>query len=354
MTDWLLIETFGEKEPSVLAVGTTIKKMVPLDRILRRDRDVTDVMGLLQRVVQSREAVRTRSSDGQRLLLGEPLLSYDGRTDPACDPQINDGRVQGVWVWLGSLDDTPPVHNLAGSWTINLTRGLSARSEDLLDLYRAAPDKRKAVHSLAELFGGGRLRPGSDEAGAIALMIEANAGDEHHANWTAVGDNGETRAVRYSYRAVAEQNVDGGIEVVERGITYDLGPVEASPAVATPQEMVLAARVVAAARVPGQWRGIWDLQHNWLIKWIDDPAPRLVWQFNEQYERALHPDDRFTYVRMRRDLARDGGAEGILRFRASDGGWIRYAVDARLMLLNERTTSALITLTAPAPDHRPA
>jgi hypothetical protein len=345
MTDWLLIETFGGgKEPTVLAVGTTVKKMVRLDRILRRERDVTDVLALVKRVVTSREPMQTRSSDGHRLLLGEPLRSYDGRSEDY-DSKIYDGRVQGVWVWLGPRDQTLPAHHMAGAWTVNLTRGVSARSEDLFDLYRAAPEERKSVHSLAELFAWKRLRPGSDEASAIAKMVEARPGDEHHAVWTTVGDDGQARAVRYSKRALAEENEAGDIEIVERGITWEIGPIDPSPTVATPQEMLLAARVVAAARIPGQWRGIWDLQHNWLIKWIDDPAPRLVWQFNEDYDRELHPDDRYAYARMQRDLARNGGTTGLLRFRAMDGGWVRFHVDARLMLLNEYTTGALVTLT---------
>jgi hypothetical protein len=353
MAEWLLVETFGGRPPTVLAVGNAPKKMVPLDRILRRERDVTDVLALLARVVQGRQIVRAPTSDGQRQMIGEPLLAYDGR-EHGYDRNIYDGRVQGVWVWLGRTGENPPPHNMAGSWTINLTRGVSARSDELLDLYRASPGNRKSVQSLAELFANGRLRPGADEAAAIALMVEAQEGDEHHATWTTVGDDGTTRAGRYSYRALAEANEAGDVEIIERGITHDTGPAESSSAAPTPARMMLAERVLDVSTSPGTWRAIWDLHHEWLIKWIDEPAPTdIVWQYEQQDGRGIHWDDRFAYRRMQRDLSEHGETTGTLRFRSADDGWTAYHIHARLMLLNQRTTSAFVTLTRPVTDDGP-
>ncbi|MFD1045322.1 GAF domain-containing protein [Kibdelosporangium lantanae] len=167
-----MIETFSEdQEPTVLAVGSSPRKRLPLRKFLRTGRDVDEVRALLARIVQSRQAVRTITPDGRRQLIGEPLCAYDGR---AFDDErgLFDGRVYGAFVWLGPVEEAPPVHNPAGAWTINLTRGLSARSDDLLDLYHVERGGRKHVHSISELFAQ-QLHPGNDEASAIAKLVRA-------------------------------------------------------------------------------------------------------------------------------------------------------------------------------------
>jgi len=60
---WLLIETFGgegHSEPSVIAVGRTVKKMVPLASLLGRGRYLDDVRALVARVAGDPGACRSR------------------------------------------------------------------------------------------------------------------------------------------------------------------------------------------------------------------------------------------------------------------------------------------------------
>ncbi|WP_270888886.1 GAF domain-containing protein [Pedococcus sp. 5OH_020] len=106
---WLLIETFGgDRPPSVIGVGATPKRMVPLATILGRGRSLQAVEAAVAKVVAagSREEFLTR--DYQRRIVADPLLSYRG-------------DVHGVWTWVGRADDEPPQRDPAGAWHFNLT-----------------------------------------------------------------------------------------------------------------------------------------------------------------------------------------------------------------------------------------
>lgn len=345
MTEWLLIETFSdEAAPTVLAVGSSPRK-VPLHKLLRRERDIAEVRALLARIVRTRAPIDTTTSDGRRKLIGHPLCAYDGHAHPEEERARYDGRVHGAFVWLGPLTEQPPQHNAAGAWTINLTRGTSARSDDLLRLYHVTPNGQKYVHSISELFAQ-QLRPGNDEALALAKLVRSRPGDQHFATWTLTRDDGVIRAANFAYTAFAVPNADGEIEVVERGITHDIGPADAIPAAPAPTPMLLAERVVAAEQTPGQWRMIYDLQQKRLLKWIDSPVPGMAWQYGDEYEPAIHPRDLPTYQRMYEALA-TGAVTGQLRVRTVDGDWMPLKVTAALMVLDQHTTAALVTLTKP-------
>ena len=128
---WLLIETFGGEghhEPSVIAVGRTVKRMLPLASVLGRGRYLEDIRELVARVAESGEPVRARSHDGRRQMIGHPLTVT--------------GHVHGVYAWLGDLDEEPPPRDPAGAWYFNLTRDTTVRSDDLFDLYGVAPANR--------------------------------------------------------------------------------------------------------------------------------------------------------------------------------------------------------------------
>jgi hypothetical protein len=50
---------------------------------------------------------------------------------------------------------------------------------------------------------------------------------------------------------------------------------------------------------------------------------------------------------MSAELATSSHVEGVLRLRTTDGGWRAVQVTASLMLLDQHTTAALVTLSAP-------
>lgn len=339
MADWLLVETFGghRPEPTVMAIGNSPRNLVPLSRVLGRGRYLNDVLALVARVAATGESLRTPTTDGQRRMIGEPIKTLGG-------------RVHGVHVWTGRPDEEPPPRDPVGGWHVNLTRYTSHRSDDLLELYGIAPEKRVHEVSIAQLFGYNRLLTHNDESAAMAKLINSRPGDEHQATWTVNRDDGDKRAANFAFRTMAETNADGDTEVIGRGITHDIGPAEQIPAAPPPQPILLAQQVVAAEKTPGRWRAIVNLRTLTLMKWVDDPVPGIVWELEAPYRPAIHPRDLPTVRKMSEALASSGRVTAELRFRAMDGGWMRLSVTANLMLLDQHTTAALVTLAWPDND----
>jgi hypothetical protein len=340
LADWLLIETFGgdRPEPTVMAIGGSPRNLVPLGKVLGRGRYLNDVRALVARVAAAGTALHTATTDGQRRMIGEPLKTLGG-------------RVHGVYVWVGRPDEQPPPRDAAGAWHVNLTRRTSNRSDELFELYGIPPENRKYVVSLAQLFGYNLLQTNNDEATALAKLVNSKPGDEHQATWTVnrVAD-GVKRAANFAFRTIAETNGDGDTEVIARGITHDIGPAYSIPAAPPPQPVLLAQQVVAAEQTPGRWRAIFDLRTMTLLRWLDDPVPGIAWELESPYPPGIHRRDLRTVVRMSEALASSGRVTAELRFRAMDGGWMRLSVTANLMLLDQHTTAALVTLALPDDD----
>jgi hypothetical protein len=331
---WLLIETFGgegHEEPTVIAIGRTPKRMVPIASVLGRGRYLDDVRALVARVADSGKPVSATSLDGRRQLIGDPLICFSG-------------QVHGVYAWTGDPGDQPPPRDLAGAWYFNLTTDKIGGSDDLLDLYGVAPEDRRKERLTAEAFG--RLLPNADEASALALLVKAQPGTEHQATWTVRRDDGELRAVNLACRVVAETREDGGREAVLRGITHDIGPADSIPS--APRSMMLAQQVIAAERSQGKHRAIINLRTLTLVRWIDDPMPGIAWENDARYQPGIHPDDLPLARRMSEQLAAAEQSEGRLRVRSVSGEWMPVTVTARLMLLDQHTTAALVTISSSA------
>jgi hypothetical protein len=330
---WLLIETFGgegHQEPSVIAVGRTVKRMVSLASVLGRGRYLADVRALVAQVAESGEPLHLKSRDGRRQMIGHPL--------PVA------GRVHGVFAWLGGLGEQPPPRDLAGAWYFNLTRDTTVRSDDLFEVYGVAPAGRQYERRIAEMFG--RLVTNADEASGLALLVRSQPGDEHQATWAVRReDNGQLRAANFACRVIAEPGHDGQEETIVRGITHDIGAAEQTPS--APPPMVLAQQVIAAEKQPGKHRAIINLRRLTLIRWVDDPMPGVAWQLDAEHPPAIHPGDLPVAKQMSASLATHSPVKGVLRVRSVTGGWMPVAVSARLMLLDQHTTAALVTVSSP-------
>ena len=335
---WLLIETFGgeyHEEPTVIAVGRTVKRMVPLDTVLGRGSYLEDVRALVARVADSGETVRAMSSNGRRQLIGVPLRVFTG-------------RVHGVYAWTGDPGEEPPPRDPAGAWYFNLTRDLTVRSDDLLDLYGVPPADRQNERRIAEMFA--RLITNSDEAAALAVMVRSRPGDEHQATWGIRRPDGQLRAGNFAARVIAEPAGEAGqTEILIRGITHDIGAAEETPS--APPRMVLAQQVIAAEAVPGKHRAIINLRRLNLMRWVDDPMPGVAWQLDAEHPPAIHPDDLPAAKQMSAGLAAGTSVEGVLRVRSVTGGWMPLAVVANLIILDQHTTAALVTVSDP--QHTP-
>ncbi|ROP37294.1 GAF domain-containing protein [Saccharothrix texasensis] len=338
-TDWLLIETFGghRREPTVIAVGSSPRNMVPIRSILGRGPFFADVLALIARVIESGNSEEVATITGKRRVIGHPVKTYGD-------------RVHGVYAWVGRLNDEPPRRNPAGAWHINITRHISSRSDDLLRLYGTEAGNWRNEHDLAELFAYGRLQTNSDESKALAMLVNATAGAEHQATWTVKRDDGVRRAAHFACRCVEVPTVEGGTELIVRGITHDIGLSESVPTAPPSAPVLLAQQVVAAEATPGRWRAIVDLRTMRLLRWLDDPLPGIAWKLDTPHRPGIHRQDLRTAVGMSNALAACGRARGSLRLRAENGEWIRVHATAALMLLDQHTTAALVTLTMPNGD----
>ncbi len=328
---WMLIETFGDHPPTVIGLGSTPRSLVPLRAVLGRGRYLADVESAITQVLRDRAPLQLPSGDGRRELRADPLTSYRG-------------HVHGLYLWLGRPGEQPPARDPAGAWHFNLTTDTIGGSDDLLDLYGEPAGERRTERFTAEAFG--RLIANNDEASALAKIVQAKPGFTHQAIWTVRRNDGALRAAHFSCRAVAEHGTgtptDPSHQVVLRGITHDLGPAETTPS--APPPVVLAQQVLAGLSEPGEHRVIVNMRNLRPLRWVDDPLPGIAWE----YETAagahwIHHEDLPEAERMAECLAH-GSQTTQLRFRTTDRDWRPVAVTAHLVILDQHTTAALLTL----------
>lgn len=329
MSNWLLVETFGGAPHTVIGLGNSPRKMVPLQKILGRGHSLADIETAIDKATVA--GTRIEHSSTNRHVIAEPLITFAE-------------RVHGVYVWSGSPGQTPPPHDPAGAWYFNLTTDVIGGSDDLLDLYGVAPELRRHQRHTAEAFT--RLVPNTDVAAALAKIVRSEPGAEHQAVWTVLRDDGERRAAHFSTRAIAEINAEGGTEVVLRGITHDIGPADQTPAASPP--IVLEQRLLDSMAEPGQYRAIMNLKNFRIIRWLDEPMPSLGWELDEQNPLPwIHDDDLLAAHELADGLASASKMTGTLRFRGHDGHWHPVAVTLNLVLLDQHTTAGMLTISDP-------
>ena len=336
---WILVETFRGPghEPTVLSVGQEPKRMKPLGSVIRGGGYLPAVRAMIDEVAATGRPFRGTTRDGRRQLIGYPLTSFRG-------------HVHGVYAFYGPVGEEPPARPMAGAWYFNLTTGAIGGSDDLLDLYGEPPERRHQERYTAEAFG--RLSPGADEPGALAMIVQAKPGMEYQGRrWTVRRDDGETIYVNLWCRAVAEGGDRGGEEVVARGITQEIRPASAVPSAPAPL-VTIEQRVVAAEYRPGWHRAIVDHGNLSLVRWLDPPMPGIAWEIDAPNRPAIHRADLRRAKEMSAQLATSSRVGGVLRLRTTAGGWQAVQVTASLMLLDQHTTAALVTLSAPPQEEQ--
>ncbi|MCZ4516886.1 DUF5593 domain-containing protein [Rhodococcus ruber] len=325
---WILIETFGDEEPSVIGVGSSPKSFVSPRHVLRSSASRNEALAAVAETLVTGAMVDRLSRDRYRRVLAEPLQTFAGRT-------------HGAWVWLGRRDETPPPRDAAGAWQFNLTKSTASGSNDLLDLYRVPQNERETQRALAGAFT--RLVTNRDESEAMAKIVQSAPGTTHQAVWTVRRDDGDLRAAHFSCRMIAEDQA-AGTEIILRGITHDIGP--AGEITIAPPPTILEHRVLEASTKEGEYRALVNLRTLNLLRWYNsEPAPNICWEnLPDEPVPAIHPDDVPIAKQMSNALARER-TNGVLRFRTLDGHWKPMEVNAVLVSLDQHTTAALVTLT---------
>jgi hypothetical protein len=74
--------------------------------------------------------------------------------------------------------------------------------------------------------------------------------------------------------------------------------------------------------------------------------PGIAWEIVAPHRPAIRRADLRCAKEMSAQLATSDLVNGALRFRTTMGGWKAVHVTARLMLLDQHTTAALVTLSA--------
>ena len=325
---WLLIEAFGGRPaPTVIGIGSTPKKMVPLPLILGRGRSLELIEAAVTQALETKEPAVVEAAD-QHHVIAEPLLAFTG-------------DAHGVYAWVGSRGETPPSRDLAGAWHFNLTTDTIGGSDDLLDLYGVLPEHRQTERATAEAFE--RLIPNADASAALAILVRSRPGDEHQAVWAIRRDDGVVRAGHLSCRAVAEVH-DGQSQVILKGITHDIGAADDTPA--APPPPVLEQRVLESMAEAGAYRALINLKTFRILRWIDPAMPGLAWRYapNESAHHAwIHEDDRAIAERLSDDLA-SGQGKATLRLAGTERDWLVVDITANIVLLDQHTTAALFTM----------
>ncbi|WP_232535334.1 GAF domain-containing protein [Nocardia terpenica] len=336
-TKWLLLEMFEGRRPTVIAVGRSPKKFLPLDRIINHRLTLSEAKAAIAEAAASYRQVDRISSDGSRRTVVVPL-------------PISRQRLHGVMLWSGPPSDALPPRDRAGAWYFNITTGTSTRSDDLLDLMGFSPEEYDAVreHSIAAVFADPLTPNYSEQGTALARIVRAEQGQETQQVWTIRRPDGELRAAHFSCRMVHEPGPDGDIQRLLRGITHDIGPATETPV--APPPTILEHRVLEASADDGEYRVIMNTRTLQMLRWIGPPMPGIAWEALEgEPSPAIHPDD-IAVARVMSDGLREGRTAGRVRVRALDGSWTALDTKAVLMLLDQSTTAALVTIRLAEPN----
>jgi len=74
--------------------------------------------------------------------------------------------------------------------------------------------------------------------------------------------------------------------------------------------------------------------------------PGIAWEIDAPHRPAIHRADLRRVRDMSAQLATANRVGGVLRLRTTTGGWQPVQVTASLMLLDQYTTAALVSLSA--------
>lgn len=328
---WIVAEWFEpHADPSVIAVGHSVKRFVPLDRILTGQYTLKEARNAIAEVGVTYQRVERIS--GRHRTIVVPL-------------RISPDRLHGVMMWSGRVDEPVPPRSPAGAWCFDTHHSIDTRSDDLLAALGIPSDEWDSMrqHSIASVFSSPFTVNHDDQRAVLARLVRAVHGTDTQSLWAAVrGSDGDLRALHYSCRQLDEPDSRGKIHQLVRGITYDIGPAAEVPTV--PEPTTVAHQILEASAADGRFRAIVNPQTLHLLQWQGPPMPGIAWQaYVDQPRPALHPDD-LGQARAMAVSLHERDATGRLRVRALDGTWVALDVQAAAMPLDGKTTAALVTV----------
>lgn len=326
---WLLIETLDQEQPSVIAAGSSVKKMVPMTKFFGSHR--TDVFRAVASVCTTARPYRHQAARNRVVT-----------ADPICDDW---GRVHAVWLRVADPAIPDPGRNRAWAFVWNLTRGIVTKSKGLVPEGSDEENEPRAW-SIAEAFNV--LETGLDATETLVKVINADIGTTHQTTWPQHRAGEVPHDVNFAVRIFSEPPPDSlaGVivanERILRGVSHDLGPTGGGDSKEAP--VMLAELVAATAAEPDEYRAIVDIKTARLLRWYGEPPEELDWEYNATRQKSrMHPEDRPVAEELIQNLD-SGRAEGTIRLLTRAGSYEPYHALAKLILLDRSTTAALVTL----------
>jgi hypothetical protein len=327
--DWLLVETLGA-EPAVVAQGQHTKNLVPISSFLRRNPNLMAIQTAINETVQAGKALSSLTPKSDRVIRTEVV-------------QMTDGRIHGVHVWIGPLDEEPPDRVLPGPLKWDLTNGIATDTpESLMNSGLDPATEATQGRAFAEDLPTRNLNP--DEARVLAVAIKPEAGRTFCSTWDIADYKGKPITVGFAARVLEEPDDTGRDTLICRAMNWR--GVSEKPAVSSDD---LGQRILNGLAQPSVHRALVDLKTWKLLKWLDEPCPFYDWHAREDGESVVHPDDEIEMASMATDFGL-GTASRVLRLRGLDGGWTPIHVTAYRVEIADDTYAGLLSLRQPTED----
>ncbi|BBZ30648.1 hypothetical protein MMAD_49430 [Mycolicibacterium madagascariense] len=326
--DWLLVETLGA-EPAVVAQGQHTEDLVPVSAFLRRNPNLMAIQTAINETVQA----------------GKPLSSLTPKSDRVIRTevvQMTDGRIHGVHVWIGTLDEDPPDRVLPGPLKWDLTNRVATDTPESLmngglDPSAEATQGRAFAEDLP-------ARPlSAREAEVLSAAIKPVAGRAFCTTWDVADFKGRPITVGFVARVLEEPDDSGRTGLICRAMNWR--GVRADTAAPRDRGQSL----LDDHPRPGVHRALVDLQTWKLIRWLDEPCPFFDWRDQRDGQPIVHPDDGPEMAAMTIDFD-TGEASRVLRLRTEDGDWTPIHVTLHRVDVGEDAPAGLLSLRLPRPD----
>lgn len=327
--DWLLVETLGA-EPAVVAQGQQTKNLVPISAFLRRNPNLMAIQAAIGETVHAGTSLSSLTAKGDRVIRTEVV-------------RMTDGRIHGVHVWIGPLDETPPERPTPGPLKWDLTNGIATDTpESLVNSGFDAAVESTQGRAFAEDLPTRNLNP--SEAKVLAVAIKPQAGRTFCSSWDVVDHAGQSITVGFAARVLEEPDDAGRPRLICRAMNWRSLHDESSAPLHD-----LGQRILNGLARPGVYRALVDLKTWRLLKWLDDPCPLYDWRAREDGGDVVHPGDEPEMRSMAGEFA-SGAAARVLRLRAVGGGWTPIHVTAHRVEIDDDVFAGLLSLRVPSDE----
>lgn len=327
--DWLLVETLGA-EPAVAAQGQHTKNLVPVSAFLRRNPNLMAIQTAINETVQAGKSLSSLTPKSDRVIRTEVV-------------QMTDGRIHGVHVWIGPLDQDPPDRVMPGPLKWDLTNGIATDTpESLMNSGLDPTTEATQGRAFAEDLPARNLNP--DEARVLAVAIKPTAGRTYCSTWNVTDYKGKPIAVGFAARVLAEPDDTGRDRLICRAMNWRGVSTEPVVPADDPGQVIL-----DGPSQPGVHRALVNLTSWKLLKWLDEPCPFYDWHAREDGESIVHADDLSEMASMANEFDK-GPASRVLRLRAVDGGWTPIHVTAHRVEITDDAHAGLLSLRLPTEE----